>query len=155
MYKCSLVCEKCWRTAVYEKRKGIKCRCGYEVKLDEGVEDLVVALNEFGITTLSSCEGKEEGFESGNFEHPWIVIAKDKENMERAQELVEIYNKEVGEREEKEWIIEERQCHFSVEIFLFPKRKDNIFRKEELFKDVQRFARYIENSSRELLKELS
>jgi hypothetical protein len=142
---CLLVCEKCkGKKAIYIRDSMSRCSfCCSEIKIEEGIVDLVMALNNYGIITISSCAGHRGDFENGR-SYPCVVLLKDGRNYQKAEDLVENYNL-FQKKEDGFWATEMKKCTLGWEKFIFPKRVEKNL--EKLHKEVLSFSRYIDSLS--------
>jgi hypothetical protein len=93
--ECFLLCDNCKEKTIY--KKGTKNTCSFckkELQLEEGVQELVIALNNAGIVTTSSCGGHKDGFDQSKRTYPCVVLLKD---YEKLTEIIEGYNEKTND----------------------------------------------------------
>jgi hypothetical protein len=133
--KCFLLCDSCKEKILY--KKGVKNICSFcekEVEIEEGVQDLVIVLNNIGIVTTSSCEGHKDGFDRNKRTYPCVVFLKD---YEKLTEIIKNYNEKTGD----EFVIRHQRTIHGWKNFLFHKEISRNL--EENHKSVLLLAKYI------------
>ncbi len=112
---CFLLCEKCKKETFYEKgTKNVCSFCAKEFHIEEGVCDLVIALNNAGIVTIASCGGHKDGFDQGKRTYPCVVLSKKYESL---MEIIKDYKEKTGE----EFITSHQKTLSGWKNFLLPK----------------------------------
>lgn len=115
------------------------CEC--EIKFDELIEELVIALNVYRIRTTASCDGHFCDFDGDSRNYPWVALEDDDKNILRARELVSNYNATVSDCSNKEWLVETQKTLRGYRRFLVPNNKNRGSR--ELQENISVFAKYI------------
>ncbi len=115
---CFLLCEKCNKETIYIKKSENKCTfCNKEIILEEGIEALVIFLNNEGLVTISSCEGHNNGFDQEKRSFPNITFLNTAENYKRAESIIKEYNRFL---KEEEWMIRRERTTRGIEAFIIP-----------------------------------
>ncbi len=139
--ECFLLCEDCQKRTIYIK--GIENRCTFcnsEIQIEKEVEDLVIVLNNAGVITSGSCGGHRDGFDLGKRNCPCVVPLDEVKILERAEEIVESYNKIKENDNHFFWIIKHEMTLSGWKPFIFPEEKNS----GELYKETLLFTKYIE-----------
>ena len=139
---CFILCENCKKETIYIKKSENKCfYCKEKIVIDDKIEGLVVALNFCGVRTFSSCQGHSNGFNDNKWSFPCIALLKERNNIEKAEILVDRYNEKKNKEGECGWIIMAHKFMQRNERILYPKNKNRPLK--ELWKEIDTFARYI------------
>lgn len=132
---CFLFCEGCGKNVVYNKGRVSVCSfCKKEIQIEKGVEDLVIALNNVGIFTTSSCEGHKNGFDIGKRTYPCVALFHDNKKIKK---IIADYNEKITDS----FVTLHQQTILGWKNLLLPKETSKNLK--ELQKETFLLARYI------------
>ncbi len=130
---CALICENCKKENIYFINKENSCsECGRAIKLDKGIERLVVTLNRKGFVTEKSCEG-HNGFDNDKKDYPWISFA------DESEESISLIEEMIGETES--WYVGIERTTFGVRRILRTHKEGSL---EEAQKEIDKLIDLIE-----------
>lgn len=115
---CFLLCSFCKKETIYIKNAENKCFfCDERLFLEKGVEDLVIALNNEGVITTTSCEGHPHGFEEEKRSYPYVAFLNTPKCYDMVEEIVGNYNEMV---KKKDWQIRFERTTSGIATFIAP-----------------------------------
>ncbi len=137
---CVVLCENCKEETVYVKGEKNNCFfCERQIKFDDTIEDLVIALNNYKVRTVASCAGHLCGFDNGSRHYPWVLIEEESDSL--ARKVVDDYNKTINDCSDKQWRIEMQKTLHRWRIFIVPNNKNR--GTKELQDNILLLVRYI------------
>ena len=137
---CLLICDNCGKKAIYVRIQESFCSfCREKLVIEDEMEDLVVALNNTNIITISSCVGYRENFENKR-SYPHVVLLNSDDNIRRAEKVVAGYN-QVKDKDRSSWKVESKECLLKREVLIIPEKTEK--RLEDLHQDVKFLATHI------------
>lgn len=138
--ECLLICDNCKKKTIYVKTQENFCSfCRKKIVIEEGMEDLVVALNSSNIITISSCIGHNGDFETTRG-YPYVILLNSSDNVKRAESILAGYN-QMKKEGQSSWKVTLKECTMKREMFILPEKTER--RLEELHQDVKFLTAHI------------
>jgi len=143
--ECFLLCDSCGKKTNYTSKARSRCfYCKNVLDIPEGMEELVIALNNIGVLTFYSCGGHDDGFDTTKRDYPCVGITE--ESVELGKEIVRNYNRKKARNSDEEWKVDFQQTTLGYPLWLIaPVHKEK--RSENLRREADRLAEYIFSKS--------